>query len=137
MVLQRLPVVLQRLRGASLPQADLPEVGADRALPAGQPERLEARQCLPQRPLGLVVAGAAACRTPSPSCPARCSREIPAEVGDAFAAKAGFDPRKQRGAYPYFRIVPLQVQAWREVNELAERDLMIDGRWLSAPDTDR
>ncbi|GAA2406186.1 hypothetical protein GCM10010404_75450 [Nonomuraea africana] len=63
--------------------------------------------------------------------------EIPAEVGDAFAAKAGFDPRKQRGAYPYFRIIPLQVQAWREVNELAERDLMIDGRWLSAPDTDR
>ncbi|MGP3965283.1 pyridoxamine 5'-phosphate oxidase family protein [Nonomuraea sp. 3N208] len=63
--------------------------------------------------------------------------EIPAEVGDAFAAKSGFDPRKQRGAYPYFRLIPLQVQAWREVNELAERDLMIDGKWLSAPDTDR
>ncbi|MFE3447570.1 pyridoxamine 5'-phosphate oxidase family protein [Nonomuraea sp. NPDC059194] len=60
--------------------------------------------------------------------------EIPVEVGDAFAAKAGFDPRKQRGAYPYFRIVPLQVQAWREVNELAERDLMIDGRWLGTPE---
>ncbi|RVX46500.1 hypothetical protein EDD27_9389 [Nonomuraea polychroma] len=63
--------------------------------------------------------------------------EIPAEVGDTFAVKTGFDPRKLRGAYPYFRIVPLQVQAWREVNELAERDLMIDGRWLSPPDTDR
>jgi hypothetical protein len=62
--------------------------------------------------------------------------EIPAEVGDAFAAKTGFDPRDQR-AYPYFRVVPLQIQAWREVNELAERDLMIDGRWLGAPDTDR
>jgi hypothetical protein len=30
-----------------------------------------------------------------------------------------------------------KIQAWREVNELAERDLMIDGRWLSAPETDR
>lgn len=30
-----------------------------------------------------------------------------------------------------------KIQAWREVNELAERDLMIDGRWLGAPDTDR
>ncbi|MEU4328478.1 pyridoxamine 5'-phosphate oxidase family protein [Nonomuraea dietziae] len=60
--------------------------------------------------------------------------ELPAEVGDAFAAKTGFDPREQRGAYPYFRVVPLQVQAWREVNELAGRDLMIDGRWLSDPE---
>jgi hypothetical protein len=63
--------------------------------------------------------------------------EIPAEVGDAFAARTGFDPREQRGSYPYFRLVPLQIQAWREVNELAGRDLMVDGKWLSAPDTDR
>ncbi|MCA2181535.1 pyridoxamine 5'-phosphate oxidase family protein [Nonomuraea glycinis] len=62
--------------------------------------------------------------------------EIPAETGDAFAAKAGFDPREQRGAYPYFRIVPLRIQAWREVNELAQRDVMIDGKWLSTPGTD-
>jgi hypothetical protein len=63
--------------------------------------------------------------------------ELPAEVGDAFAAKSGFDPREQRGAYPYFRVVPRQIQAWREVNELAERDLMLDGRWLNEPDTVR
>ncbi|MEV4163429.1 hypothetical protein [Nonomuraea dietziae] len=61
--------------------------------------------------------------------------ELPAEVGDAFAAKTGFHPREQRGAYPYFRVVPLQVQAWREANELAGRDLMIDGRWLSDPES--
>ncbi|GAA0919090.1 pyridoxamine 5'-phosphate oxidase family protein [Nonomuraea longicatena] len=58
--------------------------------------------------------------------------DIPAEVGDAFAAKAGFDPRGSRG-YAYYRIVPIQVQAWREVNELAGRDLMTDGEWRSAP----
>ena len=56
--------------------------------------------------------------------------EIPTDVGDAFAAKAGFDPREARGSYHYFRVRPRAVQAWREVNELAGRDLMRDGRWL-------
>ncbi|MFI6290818.1 pyridoxamine 5'-phosphate oxidase family protein [Nonomuraea sp. NPDC050790] len=61
------------------------------------------------------------------------SAELPVEAGDAFAAKAGFDPRTQRGSYPYYRLVPLHVQAWREVNELPGRDIMLDGRWLSPP----
>ena len=56
--------------------------------------------------------------------------EIPADVGDAFAVKAGFDPREARGSYHYFRVRPRSVQAWREVNELPGRDLMRDGRWL-------
>ena len=56
--------------------------------------------------------------------------EIPTDVGDAFAAKAGFDPRAARGSYHYFRVRPRAIQAWREVNELAGRDLMRDGRWL-------
>ncbi len=34
-------------------------------------------------------------------------------------------------SYAYFRIVPGQVQAWREVNELAGRTLMRDGGWLA------
>ena len=50
-------------------------------------------------------------------------------VGDAFAAKAGFDPRQLTG-YLYFRIVPRRLQAWREADELDGRDLMRDGRWL-------
>jgi hypothetical protein len=56
--------------------------------------------------------------------------EIPAEVGDAFAAKAGFDPRGLSTPYTYFHIEPRRLQAWREVNELAGRDLMREGRWL-------
>ncbi|GAB2642165.1 pyridoxamine 5'-phosphate oxidase family protein [Kribbella swartbergensis] len=48
--------------------------------------------------------------------------------GDAFTAKAGFDPRKS--GYPYFRITPTRIQAWREVNELKDRLLMQDGVWL-------
>ena len=55
--------------------------------------------------------------------------EVPDEVGDAFAAKTGFDPRQLAG-YSYFRIHPQRLQAWREANELKDRELMADGRWL-------
>ncbi|MFF4893568.1 pyridoxamine 5'-phosphate oxidase family protein [Micromonospora chersina] len=50
------------------------------------------------------------------------------DIGDAFAAKTGFDPRRLRN-YPYFAIRPALIQAWREVNELAGRDVMVCGRW--------
>ncbi|WP_113700847.1 pyridoxamine 5'-phosphate oxidase family protein [Nonomuraea lactucae] len=56
--------------------------------------------------------------------------EIPDDVGDAFAAGTGFDPRAQTTPYLYFRVHPRRVQAWREANELDGRDLMRDGRWL-------
>ncbi|MFB4274181.1 pyridoxamine 5'-phosphate oxidase family protein [Nonomuraea sp. MTCD27] len=55
--------------------------------------------------------------------------EIPAEEGDAFAEKAGFDPRKEAGSHHYFHITPHRLQAWRESNELAGRDLVRDGVW--------
>ncbi|GAB3859701.1 pyridoxamine 5'-phosphate oxidase family protein [Dactylosporangium cerinum] len=42
------------------------------------------------------------------------------DVADAFATKAGFRPGPK---YVYLRMTPLWVQAWREVNELAEREL--------------
>jgi hypothetical protein len=58
--------------------------------------------------------------------------QIPAEVGDAFAAKTGFEPRALAGPYLYFRIRPQRLQAWREANELAGRELMRDGEWLVA-----
>lgn len=53
----------------------------------------------------------------------------PGEI-EAFAAHSGFDPSSLKTPYPYFRIEPVWIQAWREVNELAGRDLMKDGRWL-------
>jgi hypothetical protein len=53
--------------------------------------------------------------------------------GDSFAAKTGFDPRDLRG-YLYFRVTPVLVQAWREVNELPDRVLMRDGAWTVLPD---
>ena len=56
--------------------------------------------------------------------------ELGEGVGDAFAARTGFDPRQLSGPYLYFRIRPRRVQAWREANELDGRELMREGRWL-------
>src|SRR3954447_13306469 len=50
-------------------------------------------------------------------------------LGDAFAAKAGFDPRRQAQEYAYFRVTPTSIQAWREEDELAGRWLMRGGTW--------
>ncbi|MFJ8856841.1 pyridoxamine 5'-phosphate oxidase family protein [Streptomyces sp. NPDC102451] len=55
--------------------------------------------------------------------------DLPAESGDAFAEKLVWDPRA-RPAWVYLRITPHTVKAWREVNELAGRDLMRDSTWL-------
>ncbi len=53
------------------------------------------------------------------------------ERGDRFAARAGFDPRTLATPYRWFRITPRRIQAWREVDELPERELMRSGRWLA------
>lgn len=56
--------------------------------------------------------------------------ELAPESADAFAAKLnGWDPRNRK-PWVYFRITPRTVKAWREENELAERELMREGRWL-------
>ena len=55
---------------------------------------------------------------------------LPRLRGDRFAARPGFDPRALSTPYRWFRISPRRIQAWREVDELADRELMRDGRWL-------
>jgi Pyridoxamine 5'-phosphate oxidase len=55
---------------------------------------------------------------------------LPQDQGDRFAARAGFDPRPLTTPYRWFRITPRRIQAWREVEELSDRELMRDGRWL-------
>jgi hypothetical protein len=55
---------------------------------------------------------------------------LPQERVDRFAARTGFDPRAPATPYRWFRISPIRIQAWREANELPNRDLMRDGRWL-------
>ena len=48
------------------------------------------------------------------------------------AAKTGFDPCQLTSSYLYFRIHPQRLQAWREANELAGRELMRGGVWVVA-----
>ena len=55
---------------------------------------------------------------------------LPREQGDRFAVRTGFDPRTLATPYRWFRVVPGRIQAWREADELAGRELMRDGRWL-------
>src|SRR5262249_45412551 len=62
--------------------------------------------------------------------------DIPDDSGDAFAIKTGFAPRELSTPSHYFRVRPRRVQAWREVNELDDRDLMRDGRWMATPTSD-
>ncbi|MFC4856368.1 pyridoxamine 5'-phosphate oxidase family protein [Actinophytocola glycyrrhizae] len=65
----------------------------------------------------VLVEGTATEVAPSPS------------VVTAFAARTGFDPSRL-ARYPYFRVVPTVIQAWREVNEIKDRDVMRDGEWI-------
>ncbi|MER5353058.1 pyridoxamine 5'-phosphate oxidase family protein [Kitasatospora sp. NPDC002551] len=55
---------------------------------------------------------------------------LPPEHADRFAARTGFDPRASAASYSWFRVTPRRVQAWREANEIAGRELMREGRWL-------
>jgi Pyridoxamine 5'-phosphate oxidase len=56
--------------------------------------------------------------------------DLPQERGDRFATRTGFDPRALTTTYCWFRVTPRRIQAWREVDELRDRELMRDGRWL-------
>ncbi len=54
-----------------------------------------------------------------------------ADVATAFAARLLWDPRREPREYVFFRLTPRRIQAWREENELAGRDVMVDGAWLA------
>ncbi len=51
-------------------------------------------------------------------------------LGDAHARATGFDARTEPQEYVYLRLTPHEIQAWREANELADRQLMRGGTWL-------
>jgi hypothetical protein len=57
---------------------------------------------------------------------------LPPERIERFVTRTGFDPRTTAGGYRWFRVTPRRIQAWRQVNELPGRELMRDGRWLTA-----
>ena len=55
---------------------------------------------------------------------------LPQQRGDRFVAHTGFDPRALATPYRLVPYLPRRIQTWREVNELPDRELMRDGRWL-------
>ncbi|MFB7290458.1 pyridoxamine 5'-phosphate oxidase family protein [Actinacidiphila glaucinigra] len=55
---------------------------------------------------------------------------LPHGVGDAFAAKAVWDPRGDGPSYAFYAVRPQWVQAWGTVTEMRDRDLMKEGVWL-------
>jgi Pyridoxamine 5'-phosphate oxidase len=55
---------------------------------------------------------------------------LPQDQAERFAARSGFDPRDEPARYRWFRVTPRRIQAWREADELAGRELMRDGVWL-------
>lgn len=57
-------------------------------------------------------------------------QELPAEVGDAFAAKDGWDPREDHPSYVFFRVAPRTLQAWGTRAEMKGRTLMRNGEWV-------
>lgn len=55
---------------------------------------------------------------------------LPSDDADRFATRTGFDPRSQSSPYHWYRVIPVHIQSWREVNELTNRTLMRHGSWL-------
>jgi hypothetical protein len=57
--------------------------------------------------------------------------ELSSHDGDRFAQRTGFDPRTLTTRYCWFRVTPRRMQAWREADELDDRELMRDGAWIA------
>jgi Pyridoxamine 5'-phosphate oxidase len=58
--------------------------------------------------------------------------DAPATLVEAFVTQSGWDPRKDgnAGDYRLLELRPLEVQAWREANEIAGRTLMRNASWV-------
>ena len=53
-----------------------------------------------------------------------------ADLAERYLAQAGWDPRRETGAYAYLRLRPERIQVWREVDEIPGRTVMRRGEWL-------
>jgi hypothetical protein len=57
--------------------------------------------------------------------------ESAAELAAGFSAAVGWDPREEPGAWRFFRLAPVAIQAYRGYSEQEGRDVMREGRWLA------
>jgi pyridoxamine 5'-phosphate oxidase-like protein len=56
--------------------------------------------------------------------------QLDEDRADRFVRRTDFEPRTLPTPYRWFLVTPRRIQAWREVNEMADRELMRDGHWL-------
>lgn len=52
-------------------------------------------------------------------------------LGEAFLAAMGWDPADEPGAWDYFVLQPVKVQAYRGYGEVLGSTIMREGRWLA------
>lgn len=62
---------------------------------------------------------------------ARTIRLVQDDAGSAtiFCEMTGWDPRHGTGDWVFIRVSPSRIQAWREVDEIANRTVMLNGTW--------
>lgn len=65
----------------------------------------------------------------------RVSDSVPVHKADpqlaaGFAAAAGWNPVQEAGNWRFFRLTPLEIQAYRGYGELQGRQVMHDSQWL-------
>jgi len=56
---------------------------------------------------------------------------VPGDLARRYAMQADRDPRKSGAQMRFLVPRPLQIPAWREVNELPGRTLILDGSWIT------
>ncbi len=52
-------------------------------------------------------------------------------IWDAHAESCGFDARQPTGFYSLISLTPDQIQAWRNPDELQDRQIMRSGSWVA------
>ncbi|MFD4375847.1 pyridoxamine 5'-phosphate oxidase family protein [Streptomyces sp. NPDC058486] len=55
--------------------------------------------------------------------------EVPDEAAEGFRTKTGWDARRAGPGYRWFRVRPVELQAWHEEHEIRGRQLMSGGAW--------
>jgi general stress protein 26 len=55
--------------------------------------------------------------------------KVTADLADAYATQAGWDPRTDDGEYVYLVFRPERIQVWQEGEDLTGRTVMSNGTW--------
>jgi len=53
------------------------------------------------------------------------------DLGQAFSEAMGWDPADEPGAWDYFLLEPVRIQAYRGYGEVPGSTIMREGRWLA------